>query len=158
MTMFNDVAAFHEKFQLPRRVAGLPISDELKLFRLSFLLEELQELSAAFNKEDLPEVLDALVDLVYVALGTAWLFNLPFEAAWGEVHKANMRKVPVTSASFSKRGSILDIGKPKDWVQPNIAQYLASEDKMQIDQSKPKKQLDLEDFLKANQPKNGGVL
>jgi hypothetical protein len=41
---------------------------------------------------DLPKIADALVDLVYVALGTAHLHRLPWEALFTEVQRANVTK------------------------------------------------------------------
>jgi len=69
----EDMRAFHERFSL------LPEPDTYlekhATFRQNFLLEELNELSTAFAKGDLVSYLDALVDLDYVALGTAFLMG-----------------------------------------------------------------------------------
>lgn len=144
MSMIADVKEFHDRFNLPRRKPGEPFNREIILFRLGFLLEELQELSEALNNDDYAKATDALVDLIYVALGTALIFSLPFEDAWDEVHRANMRKVGLVSSRQSKRGSILDIGKPKDWVAPDIEQFLEPADKKRRKQAS---QLDLVDYL-----------
>ena len=144
MSMIKDVAEFHEKFKLPKREPGQPFDREVILFRLGFLLEELQELSESFNNNDFGKATDALVDLIYVAIGTAEIFSLPLEEAWEEVHKANMRKVGLVSSRQSKRGSILDIGKPKGWKSPDINQFLEPADKAK---QKENKQLDLIDYI-----------
>lgn len=128
MNMLDDVRQFHQKFNMPKRVWGEVFKKDVVLFRLSFLLEELQELSSALNNDDFEQATDALVDLVYVALGTADILSLPFPAAWEEVHKANMQKVAVASSKESKRGSQLDIGKPAGWEPPDILQFLSLED------------------------------
>ena len=70
--------------------------------------------------------MDALVDIVYIALGTAWLFNLPFEKAWNEVQKANMSKIRTKSKS-KKRGTSFDVVKPKGWIAPDIEQIIEEE-------------------------------
>jgi predicted HAD superfamily Cof-like phosphohydrolase len=68
---------------------------------------------------------DALIDLVYVAMGTAHLLGLPWEALWNEVQIANMRKVRAAAdASDSKRGSAFDVVKPPGWQPPNIKRIL----------------------------------
>jgi len=69
----EDMRAFHERFSLlPEPDTYL---DHHAVFRQNFLLEELNELSTAFAKGDLVSYLDALVDLDYVTLGTAFLMG-----------------------------------------------------------------------------------
>ena len=101
-------------------------NNELVNFRTSFLLEELTEYTQAITKKDTAAALDALVDIVYIALGTAWLFNLPFEKAWQEVQRANMSKVRTKSKS-KKRGTSFDVVKPKNWKPPDIDQVIYEE-------------------------------
>jgi predicted HAD superfamily Cof-like phosphohydrolase len=125
VTNFTDVGDFHRRFDLPHLGDGSPprllSPDEFK-FRYEFLKEELTELFEAHSCGDLPGFLDALVDLVYVACGTAHLSGLPFDAAWDEVQRANLTKVRATSANdpLSKRGHALDVVKPPGWVAPDI--------------------------------------
>jgi len=124
-SMIDDIKDFHEKFGLAYR--GLPqeLSAEASAFRIKFMQEELNEYIDAVNKHDLVQQLDALVDLVYVALGTAYLQGLPFEDGWNEVQRANMRKVRAAAdGSNSKRGSPLDVVKPEGWVGPDMADVL----------------------------------
>ena len=102
MSEFDDVGNFHEKFKLERvppvndyktaRPSPHHISRELQDFRLKFLHEELNELKDGYVEQDLAKIADALVDLVYVALGTAHLHGLPWPALWREVQRANMTK------------------------------------------------------------------
>ena len=89
-------------------------------------MEELAEYTNAITKKDSAAALDALVDIVYIALGTAWLFNLPFEKAWNEVQKANMSKIRTKSKS-KKRGTSFDVVKPKGWIAPDIEQIIEEE-------------------------------
>ena len=85
-TLIKDIDAFHKKFKFEKNnKVGIPDNNELVNFRTAFLLEELAEYAQAITKKDAAGALDALVDIVYIALGTAWLFNLPFEKAWQEV-------------------------------------------------------------------------
>lgn len=115
---FNDVGKFHEKFGLPfvegsgwkQTEPPRPIDEATRDFRMKFLLEELTELAEGYGLElewtlkpapsdewpckeqDLPKIADSLVDLVYVALGTAHLHMLPWEKLWEEVQRANITK------------------------------------------------------------------
>jgi predicted HAD superfamily Cof-like phosphohydrolase len=152
-TNFEDVGRFHEKFWLDHALYEFSprlIPDELAKFRLKFLAEELNELLDAYERHDLSKIADALVDLVYVAMGTAHLHGLPWEALWNEVQRANMAKerceighafIPMGDDSaieapdcceqcnapqhkHSTRGSINDVIKPPGWTAPNIARVL----------------------------------
>lgn len=125
MTFFDDVGAFHAKFELPHAEDGgppEPLSMSDLTFRIGFMLEELTEFARAASQNDLPKMLDALVDLTYVALGTAHLKRLPFNEAWAEVQRANLAKERAASAddARSARGHRLDVVKPVGWKPPDI--------------------------------------
>lgn len=137
MSYFQDIKAFHEKFDLAYTGKPRMLASELADFRIKFLSEELAEytrhatlmenalcnLSFDFNKRSLPDHLegmfDALVDLVYVAIGTAYLQGFNFDEGWKRVHEANMRKQRAKDAGESKRGSSFDVIKPPGWVPPS---------------------------------------
>jgi predicted HAD superfamily Cof-like phosphohydrolase len=126
-TLIKDIDAFHKKFKFEKNdKVDIPDNNELVNFRTSFLVEELSEYTQAITKKDAAGALDALVDIVYIALGTAWLFNLPFEKAWQEVQKANMNKIRTKSKS-KKRGTSFDVVKPKGWRPPDIEQIIDEE-------------------------------
>lgn len=134
--LFANVGAFHEKFGLPHyNVIDKPqaLDAETQKFRSEFLQEELSEYEGAVNalalvseEDEYREVLlaaafDALIDLVYVALGTAHLHGFPFDEGWFRVQEANMAKVRAQpDGSDSKRGSSLDVVKPDGWKAPNL--------------------------------------
>lgn len=74
MTNFEDVRAFHVKFELPHDGPDKPVqllTPEVFSYRFNFLTEELTEYETAHNNKDLVKAVDSLVDFVYVALGTA---------------------------------------------------------------------------------------
>ena len=132
-TLIKDIDQFHKKFKFEKNLkVGIPDDNELVNFRTSFLMEELAEYTQAITKKDAAGALDALVDIVYIALGTAWLFNLPFEKAWNEVQKANMKKIRTKSKS-KKRGTSVDVVKPKGWTPPDIEQIIEEEREKQDD-------------------------
>lgn len=123
--MLNDIKEFHEKFELTYRGTHRQLTPEMAEFRTKFMLEELTEYAQALENNDMPGQLDALVDLVYVALGTAYLQGLPFQAAWDEVHACNMRKVKAgPNGEGSKRGSPHDVIKPEGWKGPDYSNIL----------------------------------
>uniref|UniRef100_A0AAU8GH05 Nucleotide pyrophosphohydrolase n=2 Tax=unclassified Rosemountvirus TaxID=2738372 RepID=A0AAU8GH05_9CAUD len=68
----SDVIAFHNKFDLkPLSMGGKP---EFKL-RYDRLVEELDEIQEALDENDKGKFLDALVDTVYIAVGTLYLYD-----------------------------------------------------------------------------------
>lgn len=128
----GDVRAFNKKFGLEEPEKPACPSVELHQFRYKFMREELLEWDDSvvahrigFTEEaktaELANQLDALVDLVYVVLGTVLLQGMGdvFEEAWSRVQTANMAKVRVANASESKRGSALDMVKPPGWKAPD---------------------------------------
>ena len=143
--LFRDIERFHEKFDLPPTAdPGHRLPDDLLVFRIRFLFEELQEYCIAvghmitvadetghvttvcaneFNPE---QAFDALIDLVYVALGTAFLHRFNFNAGWERVQAANMAKERATGADDprSKRHSAADIVKPEGWRPASLKDLL----------------------------------
>ena len=127
-TNFEDVGDFHTKFGLPSNnedFAGPRIvSQETMAYRIKFLEEELEELRAAAETSNHPEMFDALLDLAYVAMGTAHFLGYPWQAGWDRVQAANMQKVRAKSADESKRGNANDVVKPEGWEPPNFDDLL----------------------------------
>jgi len=122
-----DIDRFHKRFGFKKNNnIGIPDDAELVNFRTSFLMEELAEYTNAIVKKDTAKALDALVDIVYIALGTAWLFNLPFDKAWKEIQAANMKKVR-SKDKTGKRGTKFDVIKPKEFKEPNIERIIEEE-------------------------------
>jgi len=125
VSQFVSVGRFHRKFGL-RSADDCPdprlVDDGVFLFRYQFLMEEMQELIHSHRNGDVAGVADALVDLVYVALGTAHLYGIPFDEVFDEVQRANMSKERSTGDDDgrSKRGSGLDVVKPDGWTPPDI--------------------------------------
>lgn len=123
-TDFIDVQRFHRKFDVP--IASQPslLSGEALTFRSKFLDEELQEFKDDTEVGNLLGAGDALVDLCYVALGTADMMGLPWQRMWDEVQTKNMQKERAVSADQSKRGSKLDVIKPAGWTPPDHSQFV----------------------------------
>jgi predicted HAD superfamily Cof-like phosphohydrolase len=127
MDLFNMVAAFHEKYELePTPQPDFPIQEigELKNVHLQ---EELDEIKKALAEGNLEEYFDGLIDLVYVALGAAYLAGLPFNEGFKRVHDANMKKVRALRTEDSKRGSTYDIVKPAGFVAPTLTDLIRKE-------------------------------
>lgn len=112
---YRDVRDFHTKFN---QIVGWEpqfISQRLAQERYKFMLEELTEWwEKGVLKGDLNEIADGLIDLVYVAKGTAVMYGLPWRELWDDVQRANMAKVQ----KVTHRGTAHDVGKPEGWIPP----------------------------------------
>jgi len=115
-----DVADFQKKFGHLHNNKPTHLTLRKLQERTACMLEELQEFVDAAHAQDLAGQADALVDLVYFALGTANMMGLPWQALWDDVHQANMRKVP----GVTKRGHLVDCVKPEGWVGPKTLEIL----------------------------------
>ena len=129
-TNFEDVGRFHARFGLPEvvesedRCGPRDVGEELFQFRRGFMQEELDEFTDGWLQGDHAQMFDALLDIVYVAMGTAHMFGYPWQAGWKLVQDANMAKVRASSADSSKRQSAWDVIKPEGWQPPDIAGLL----------------------------------
>jgi predicted HAD superfamily Cof-like phosphohydrolase len=127
MDMFQMVADFHKKFGLdPTEQPDFPF-EEIWILKNNHMQEELNEIRAAAINGNLEEYFDGLIDLVYVALGAAYLANLPFEQGFLRVHQANMTKIRALRQEDSKRGSTYDIVKPAGFVAPTLTDLIRKE-------------------------------
>lgn len=122
MKYVKDVYLFHDKFGIDQPDTARQIPEDLGDFRLKFLIEELEEYQEHLKSGDLEGQLDSLVDLVYVAIGTALISGLDFDAAWDRVQQANMSKErALPDGSNSKRFSQYDVVKPEGWSPPYLS-------------------------------------
>lgn len=126
---YSDVGEFHRKFNIPvydpRKPCAFP-APEISEYRLKFLKEEVSEFEKAVAEGNLIEAVDAIADIVYVALGTAHYFNMPFQAVWAEVQRSNMDRVLCTRENCppDKQYRADMVIKPPGWKPPRIAQVL----------------------------------
>lgn len=143
MSNYDDVYDFHQKYSLLNGVKPRQLTRRKLAERAEFLMEELDEFMKASGlqllltethplhhrvevsirddwKQDIGEQADALIDLVYVAMGTAVMMGLPWQALWDDVQRANMSKVRGTT----KRGHPVDVTKPEGWVGPKTQEIL----------------------------------
>jgi len=88
-------------------------------FRLKFLAEELNETTLAFESKDPEEIVDGLIDLCVVAIGTLDAFGVDAYKAWDQVHNANMAKEPGVKESRPNPLGLPDLIKPEGWNGPS---------------------------------------
>ena len=120
MNIYEAVKAFHEKFEVGYDGPPRALESKEMIFRLTAMNEELVEYMVAVQKDDLEGQFDALIDLIYFAMGTAYLQGFDFNEGMSRVQEANMAKVLAGSAEDSKRGFKRDVVKPEGWTAPDL--------------------------------------
>ena len=113
----HDIAMMHEHYKVHPVVDTFEEDKmrELLQFRIRFLEEEMNELKTAESPDD---VVDALVDLCVVAIGTMDIMGVDPYKAWDEVLKANMKKKVGVKESRPNPLGLPDLIKPTGWVGP----------------------------------------
>lgn len=115
-----DIAMMHEKYGVHPVVEKMDADTLRKFleFRVRFLEEELTELKTATNADD---VVDALIDLCVVAIGTLDGFGVNSHKAWDAVLEANMNKKVGVKESRPNPLGLPDLIKPEGWTAPSHA-------------------------------------
>lgn len=113
----NDIATMHKKFGVNEVVHNFDKEKLAKFleFRANFLQEELDELKSATTADD---VVDALIDLCVVAIGTLDAYGVNSYEAWNRVHVKNMEKEVGIKASRPNPLGLPDLIKPEGWTAP----------------------------------------
>ena len=117
----QDIDAMHTKFGVHDAVAKMDAEKLRKFleFRINFLVEELTETQKAFAENDPEEIVDGLVDLTVIAVGTLGLLQVDMQKAWDAVHTANMSKVPGVKPGRINPLGLPDLIKPSGWCPPS---------------------------------------
>lgn len=113
----KDIEDLHDQYQVHERLKGAD-RDRLKAlleFRIKFLEEELIELRTADTAED---VVDAIIDLCVVAIGTLDSFDVDSYLAWDRVLEANKNKKIGIKPSRPNPTGLPDLVKPEGWTAP----------------------------------------
>ena len=120
----NDMYQMHEKYGVHEWMETNKDNTELMAqfleFRLNFLQEELNETrAAALVDKDPEEIVDGLIDLCVIAIGTLDAFNVAAHDAWQEVLKANMSKEVGVKETRPNPLGLPDLIKPEGWQGPS---------------------------------------
>lgn len=105
--MYSEYAFDLEEFDLKKLV-----------FRMELLEEEFNETTQAVVNGDAEEVVDGLIDLIVIAIGTLSLAGVDVQKAWDEVYRANMTKERGIKPGREQSGGF-DIIKPEGWKGPD---------------------------------------
>lgn len=139
----QDINDMHKRFGVHTWVAKKVAEGDTESlrkfmqFRIDFLKEELLEtakaagLQPALNADnelvfirsgadtDAEEIVDGLIDLCVVAIGTLDAFGIDAYKAWDAVHTANMTKEPGVKPSRPNPLGLPDLIKPEGWTAPS---------------------------------------
>jgi len=111
------VKEFHARFGHPIAASPRAISEERAKKRYDWMLEEVNEFLEA--KDDLIEQADAMIDLIYFALGTLVEMGISPDEPFAIVQNANMSKLwPDGKPHFRADGKTI---KPSTWIDPHTA-------------------------------------
>jgi predicted HAD superfamily Cof-like phosphohydrolase len=96
--------------------------DQFNLY-VTLIEEEANELADAITAHDEVETVDALIDILVVAIGALHSMGADAEGAWKEVMKTNFAKIDRETGKVRKRedGKVL---KPVGWTPPDLKPFL----------------------------------
>lgn len=113
---WEAVKLFHEKFNHP--VANQPRGMELERAkkRYNWMLEEINEFIEAVEENDIVEEADAMIDVIYFALGTLVEMGIKPDELFEIVQQANMSKLwEDGKPHYNSEGKTI---KPVSWEDP----------------------------------------
>jgi predicted HAD superfamily Cof-like phosphohydrolase len=119
----RDIAGMHRYYGVNEKVQEF---DDVKLkqflqFRMSFLMEELEETKNAVKNNDAEEIVDGLIDLCVVAIGTLDSMGIDSYEAWNRVLRANLQKQVGVKPERPNPLGLPDLIKPAGWKAPSHA-------------------------------------
>lgn len=115
---FYDVKEFHKAFNHPYSDTPNLMDLERAEKRCSWMNEEVQEFMEATKNKDIYEQVDAMIDLIYFALGTLVEIGVPPNKIFGIVQNANMNKLWEDGKPRFREGDGKVI-KPPHWEDPH---------------------------------------
>jgi len=119
----RDIAGMHRYYGVNEKVKEF---DKEKLqqflnFRMSFLDEELNETKKAVREKNAEEIVDGLIDLCVVAIGTLDAMGIDSYDAWNKVLRANLQKKGGGKPERPNPLGLPDLIKPDGWKAPSHA-------------------------------------
>jgi predicted HAD superfamily Cof-like phosphohydrolase len=119
----KDIADMHDHYGMTEGFDAVTQDPEkaraLLRFRLDFVQEEITEMNKAFDEKNPEEIIDALIDICVVAIGTLDAFNIDAHRAWDAVLEANMSKQAGIKPSRPNPFGLPDLIKPEGWTAPD---------------------------------------
>ena len=117
----EDISDMHRYYGVNKKVQDFDV-EKLKQFlqfRMSFLDEELTETKNAVLNNDAEEIVDGLIDLCVVAIGTLDSMGIDSYEAWNKVLRANLSKEVGIKPERPNPLGLPDLIKPAGWKAPS---------------------------------------
>jgi hypothetical protein len=108
--------------ELPLYPIDLSAEDRLEL--IGSLAEEVEEFTRAAAENDTYEMADAVIDCIYVLIGTGLRMGLPLGALFSEVHESNMEKNPAVPGTRGRKAEGGVSMKPAGWQKPRMSEII----------------------------------
>lgn len=122
--MIDNVYKFNKEIiGIEQPIKATNLTRERLLFALTAMYEELYEFTVACNSNNVGEALDAIIDLIYFAIGRAYEMGITpaqFRQCWNLVQNKNMAKKRGTK----NRGTDLDASKPEGWEAADLREII----------------------------------
>ena len=114
---WEAVKLFHEKFNHPVAEHPRVMESERAHKRYNWMKEEIDEFIEAVEQQDIVEQADAMIDVMYFALGTLVEMGIKPDALFEIVQKANMSKLWEDGLPhYNSEGKTI---KPSNWKDPH---------------------------------------
>ncbi len=117
----NDISVMHSKFRVHDWIDGSCYEDrqDLMKLRMRMLSEEFNETLQAYLQSDPEEMIDGLIDLCVIAIGTLDIAGVNAQHAWDQVYEANMSKEVGVKPGRPNPLGLPDLVKPSGWTGPD---------------------------------------
>lgn len=93
MSVFKDQKLFME-------ITGQKPGEDMVELYMDLIDEEMNELCNAYGVNDVVEMADGAIDLIYVTIGLLHSMGLDPQALWDEVQRSNMSKFLIEACVF----------------------------------------------------------
>jgi len=129
---FKMVGEFAEAFGVEESMFPSVLTTDDCILRHNLMQEELDEYLDAVYDENLVGIADALVDQMYILLGTIRKHGLEdlFVPMFNEVHRSNMSKLDENGKPVINGEGVIDVRKPLGkvlksnlYIKPNLEQF-----------------------------------
>ena len=119
--LFEARKEFNKAFEIDNS----EVFDLIPDYKLEYdmLLEEINEYKEACDNGDLVGILDAIIDVQYLLIGTAYKHGVTsemLEDAYMEVHRSNMTKLHNGKVVKDSNGKVI---KPDTFSPPNLEDF-----------------------------------
>lgn len=114
---WEEVKLFHKKFNHPVSSCPKKMEKERAKKRYNWMLEEINEFLEAAEEGDIVEQADAMIDVIYFALGTLVEMGIKPDKLFDIVQYANMSKLwEDGKPHYNEMGKVI---KPSTWEDPH---------------------------------------